>query len=49
MMMGAGTSAEAPDAGLPMMEGAIAADQLMWFSSRNSSDSAICFSLKPPT
>ncbi len=35
--------------GLPMMEGAIAADQPMWLSSRNSSSSAICFSLNPPT
>ena len=34
--------------GLPMMEGAIAADQPMWLSSRKSSSSAICFSLKPP-
>ena len=43
------SSASSGRSGLPMMEGAIAADQPMWLSSRNSSSSAICFALNPPT
>ena len=34
---------------LPMMTGAIACDQPIWLLSRNSSNSWICASLKPPT